>query len=148
MADLLTSLMNMQQPNNGGNGSYGVMQSDGVNAPASGGGAGGASASAGGYDPFSWQGILGGKQADGTTVNGWGSTAVGAGQSLLNAFMGMKQYGLMEEQLDESKRQFDTNYAAQQKLTNSRLEDRQRARKASNPGAYQSVGSYMKKSGI
>lgn len=148
MADLLSSMLNWQQPNNNGNPSYGVMASDGIGASAPSVPAKGQETNTGGYDPFSWEGLLGGKQAGGTTVNGWGGTAVGVGQGLLNAFMGMKQYGLMEDQLNESKRQFDANFGAQKKLTNSRLEDRQRARRAANPGAYQSVGAYMKENGV
>lgn len=81
-------------------------------------------------------------------TNGFAPTALGALQGLGSAYMGMKQYGLAKDQFDESKRQFELNYGAQKKLTNSRLEDRQRARVASNPGAYESVGSYMQKNGI
>lgn len=79
---------------------------------------------------------------------GWGSMALGGAQSLASAFMGMKQYGLAKQQLAENKRQFDTNFSAQKGLTNSNLEDRQRARVASNPGAYESVGSYMNQNGV
>ena len=55
----------------------------------------------------------------------------------------MKQYGLAKKTLEENKRQFQMNYDAQKQSTNTRLEDRQRARVASNSGAYQSVGDYM-----
>lgn len=74
--------------------------------------------------------------------------ALSGAASLASAFMGMKQYGLAKQQLAENQRQFDTNFGAQQKLTNSNLEDRQLARVASNPGAYESVGSYMNKNGV
>ena len=53
----------------------------------------------------------------------------------------------MEDQLKESKRQFDINYGMQKKAFNNQLEDRQRARVASNAGAYESVADYMKKYG-
>lgn len=79
----------------------------------------------------------------GVTSQGWGAPAFAVGQGLFNAWLGMKQYGLFKDQLAESKRQFGLNYAAQAKTTNTALEDRQRARVASNPGAYQSVGDYM-----
>ena len=79
---------------------------------------------------------------------GWGTTAMGAAGGLYNAWMGMKQYGLAKDTLDTNKQQFAQNFGAQQKMTNSRLEDRQAARVASNPGAYQSVGDYMKKNGV
>lgn len=89
-----------------------------------------------------------GSTENGVTTQGWGGTALGITQGLGNAWMGMKQYGLAKDQLAQSKKQFEMNYAAQQKTTNLALEDRQRARVASNPGAYQSVGDYMKKNGI
>lgn len=63
-------------------------------------------------------------------------------------FMGMKQYGLAKDALTASKEQFQKNYAAQRQTLNTQLEDRQRARVASNPGAYESVGSYMDKNRI
>lgn len=80
--------------------------------------------------------------------NGWGGLAVNAAGGLASAFLGMKQYGLAKKTLEENKRQFDLNYAAQRQTTNTRLEDRQRARVASNANAYQSVGDYMAVNGI
>lgn len=90
-----------------------------------------------------FKGAIGTKDAP-----GWGGMALGAAGGLASAFMGMQQYGLQKDILAASKEQFAKNYAAQQKMTNSRLEDRQRARLASNPGAYQSVGDYMKQYGV
>lgn len=114
-------------------------------------GAAGGSGAPGFFDSLkSWgknSGFLGSTE-NGVTTQGWGGTALGITQGLGNAWMGMKQYGLAKDQLAQSKKQFEMNYAAQQKTTNSALEDRQRARVASNPGAYQSVGDYMKKNGI
>jgi hypothetical protein len=89
-----------------------------------------------------------GSTENGVTTQGWGGTAIGVLQGLGNAWMGMKQYGLAKDQLAQSKKQFELNFGAQQKTVNSQLEDRQRARVASNPSAYQSVGDYMKKNGI
>ena len=80
--------------------------------------------------------------------NGWGGLAVNAAGGLASTFLGMKQYGLAKQTLAENKRQFDMNYAAQRQTTNTRLEDRQRARVASNANAYQSVGDYMAVNGI
>lgn len=74
--------------------------------------------------------------------------AISGLSALGNSYMGMKQYGLAKQQFAESKRQYNQNYAAQRTLTNSQLEDRQRARVASNAGAYESVGSYMNRNGI
>lgn len=86
--------------------------------------------------------------SNGVTAQGWGMPALGVANGLLNAFMGMKQYGIAKDTLAEGKRQFQLNYDAQRTTTNSALEDRQRARVASNPGAYQSVGEYMATNGI
>lgn len=80
--------------------------------------------------------------------DGWGGTALGAVGGIASAFLGMKQYGLAKQTLEENKRQFQLNYDAQRQMTNTRLEDRQRARVASNPGAYQSVGAYMGANGV
>jgi hypothetical protein len=98
--------------------------------------------------PNSWmpdwlKGAVGTKEAP-----GWGGMAVGAAGSLASLFMGMKQYGLAKETLAQNKAQFDQQYTAQKQLTNTQLEDRQRARVASNPGAYQGVAGYMSQYGI
>ena len=90
--------------------------------------------------------MLGYEGANGA-VDGWGGMALGAASGIGQSLMGMKQLGLMEDQLEENKRQFDINYAMQKKSFNNQLEDRQRARVAANPGAYESVSDYMKKYG-
>ena len=92
------------------------------------------------------EGLLGYEGNNGY-VPGWGGMALGAASGIGQSMMGMKQLGLMEDQLKEQKRQFDINYAMQKKSFNSQVEDRQRARVAANPGAYESVGDYMKKYG-
>ena len=79
---------------------------------------------------------------------GWGGLALGAAQGLMSGFMGMQQYGIAKDALKENKRQFSKNFQAQRTTTNSALEDRQRARIASNPDAYESVGDYMKRNGV
>lgn len=84
----------------------------------------------------------------GNKFDGWGGLALSAGTGLFNAYMGMKQYGLFKDQLNFQKDSFERNYAAQRSTLNSQLEDRQRARVASNAGAYQSVGEYMDKNRI
>lgn len=80
--------------------------------------------------------------------NGWGGMALSAAGGLASTFLGMKQYGLAKQTLAENKRQFQMNYDAQKQTTNTRMEDRQAARVASNPGGYQSVGDYMAKNRI
>ena len=89
-----------------------------------------------------------GKNGVVTNDMGWGMPALGVASGAFNAWMGMKQYGLAKKQLAEGKQQFALNYDAQRTTTNAQLEDRQRARVASNAGAYQSVGDYMGANGI
>jgi hypothetical protein len=79
---------------------------------------------------------------------GWGGLALGGAQALGGLYLGMQQYNLAKESLANSKAQFERNYAAQRTTTNAALEDRQRARVASNAGAYQSVGDYMAQNGV
>lgn len=88
------------------------------------------------------------KYADGSTGGGYGSVGISLAQGLGSAYMGMQQYKLAKESLAASKDQFNKNYTAQKQTTNAALEDRQRARIASNAGAYESLDSYMKKNGI
>ncbi len=76
---------------------------------------------------------------------GWGGLAIDGLGSLGGLYLGKKQLDLSEDMFKEGKRQFNLNYAGQQKSFNSQLEDRQRARVASNAGAYESVGDYMNK---
>ena len=72
-----------------------------------------------------------------------GKNVLGAVGTLGNLFMGMQQYGLAKDAFNLQKQNYERNYQAQRQTTNSRMEDRQRARVASNPGAYEDVGSYM-----
>ena len=93
--------------------------------------------------------------------NGWGNMALGGASLLGNLFMGMKQYGLAKDTLNFNKEQFWKQYDAQKNLTNSQLEDRQRARLAAdtvrgsngqsvaNPNSnYRSVSDYMNQYGV
>lgn len=96
-------------------------------------------------------GMLTGKSFLGDTKTGqigWGGLALGGAQSLMAGYLGMKQYGMAKQQLSEAKRQFDLNFAAQRKTLNTAMEDRQAARVASNPEAYESVGAYMNKNRV
>lgn len=86
--------------------------------------------------------------ATGIKTQGWGTPALGIASGLGNAYMGTQQLNLAKEVLANNKRQFDMNYGAARTTTNAKLEDRQRARVASNPGAYQSVGDYMNKNRV
>lgn len=93
-------------------------------------------------------GFLNQRNADGTMSQGWGGLALGGAQALGSLYMGMKQYGLAKDTLAANKAQFERNFEAQKNTTNAALEDRQRARVASNAGAYQSVGDYMNQNGV
>jgi hypothetical protein len=92
---------------------------------------------------FRDSGFLSSRNTDGTMSQGWGGLALGGAQALGSLYMGMKQYGLAKDTLAANKAQFERNFEAQRRTTNTALEDRQRARVAANPGAYQSVGDYM-----
>lgn len=100
------------------------------------------------FSPSVMERFTGYNLKDGTKVNGWGGMALGGLSSLGNAMMAKKQYGLARDSLKENMRQYNQNFAAQRKMVNSQLEDRQRARVASNPNEYESVGSYMSRNGV
>jgi hypothetical protein len=96
------------------------------------------------WDNFSnlFKGAIGTKEAP-----GWGGMALGGAQALGSTFLGMKQYGLAKQQLEQSKKEFELNYNAQKNMVNSQMEDRQNARNAATPGM-QSTAEYMAKWGI
>ena len=87
-------------------------------------------------------------QATGVATPSAVSTGLNTLSGLANTWMGIQQYNLAKDAFKENKRQFNLNYNAQKKNYNSSIEDRQRARVAANPGAYESVGSYMQKNGL
>lgn len=89
-----------------------------------------------------------GKQANGTQPFSIGQAALSGLSSLGNLWMGMKQYNLAKDSLNFQKDSFAKNWEAQTKSYNSQLEDRQRARVASNATDYESVDTYMKKNRI
>lgn len=97
---------------------------------------------------FGSKSLFGGTEANGTQSLGWAAPAVGIGSAIMGGINGNKQLKLAEGQLKEGKRQFDLNYGAQRTTTNTQLEDRQRARVASNPSGYESVSSYLDKNRI
>lgn len=77
-----------------------------------------------------------------------GQLGLGLGSGLLNGYLGFQNLGLAKSQAKQAQNNWDKQWSANVKNTNGALEDRQRARVASNPGAYESVDSYMKKYGI
>ena len=100
------------------------------------------------FEPSYLQALTGYTLGDGTKVNGWGTPAIGAASALMNGYLGMQNYNLAKDQFDFQKSAFNKNWAAQSKMTNASLADRQAARVAANPTAYQSVGDYMKQYGV
>lgn len=103
----------------------------------------------GGQDSmFSGNSLFGGVNKNGTQSMGWATPAIGIGQAILGGINGSRQLSLAEDNFKEGKRQFNLNYGAQRQTTNTQLEDRQRARVASNPGAYESVDTYLEKNRI
>lgn len=110
-------------------------------------GVGGASSvTAGGSRSF-MDSMMGGKNQDGSSFNGWGGAAIGAAGSIFNAYMGMKQYGLAKEQFAFNKDMTTRNFNAQANLTNSHLADRQSARRAAGENV-QDVSGYMGQYGV
>lgn len=77
-----------------------------------------------------------------------GQLGLGLGNGLLNGYLGFQNLGLARKQADQAQSNWNKQWNANVKNTNAALEDRQKARVASNPGAYESVDSYMKKYGI
>ena len=65
----------------------------------------------------------------------------------LGAWNGFQQNKLMERNMNMQASQYREQMNLSKSNYNSKLEDRQRARVASNPTAYESVDSYMKKYG-
>lgn len=100
-------------------------------------------------DLFSRDSLFGGTdRKTGVATMGWAPAALGIGQSIFGALQGRQAMNLARDQLNEGRRQFDLNYNAQRTSMNTELEDRQRARVASNPTAYESVDTYMNKNRI
>ena len=98
---------------------------------------------------FSRNSMFGGTDRNtGISSMGWAPAALGVGQALFGALQGNRALKMAQDQFKESKRQFDLNFNAQRQSINTQLEDRQRARVASNPGAYQDVDSYLKKNKV
>lgn len=102
-------------------------------------GGSGAPVGSGGFDRDFWFGNR--------NQMGAAGFALGGAQALGSLFMGMKQYNQAKEQLAFQKESFNKQYAANQSLTNSRLEDRQARRVQENPNAT-GVAEYMAKWGV
>lgn len=97
----------------------------------------------------SWQTKwLGGTDANGLSSKGIIPVGMQAFSGLTSAYLGWQQFNLAKDQLAQNKKIFNLNFSNQAQNINRDLEDRQRARVASNAGAYQSVGDYMNKNSV
>lgn len=92
--------------------------------------------------------------ASGNGFGNWlanNSSLVNAGVGLFTggfgAFNGMKQNSLLEKNMNMQASQFREQMDLSKQTMNRNMEDRQRARVASNPVAYEPVSEYMKKYG-
>lgn len=77
-----------------------------------------------------------------------GQLGLGAANGLLNGYLGFRDLSQAKNQARQAQQNWDKQWSANVKNTNAALSDRQAARVASNPNAYESVDSYMKKYGI
>lgn len=99
-------------------------------------------------DPTFMQGLLGYKDSMGNQNAGWGSTLFGVAKAGLDGYLGLQQLGLVKDSLNFQKDAFSKQFENQRTLTNAELRDRQNARVASNPTAYQSTEDYMKANAV
>ena len=88
-----------------------------------------------------WNG--GGTDVNGNQTMNQFSQGLNAVTGLTSAWFGLEKLKQSKKSFSESRKQFALNYGAQRQDYNTKLEDRQRARVASNPGAYKSVSDYM-----
>lgn len=93
----------------------------------------------------SWAGNLGNWASQNSDLLKAGAGLITGG---LGAWNGMNQNKLMRQNMDQQAGQFREQMDLSKQNLNRNIEDRQRARVASNPQAYESVDSYMKKYGV
>lgn len=93
--------------------------------------------------------------ADTSGILGTGLSGLQLGQlgitgltGLMNGYLGYQNMRTAQRQADQAQSNWNKQWNANVKTTNASLNDRQAARVASNPTAYESVDSYMKKYGI
>lgn len=108
----------------------------------------------GGYGNYSFGDSLDFGQPNTGGLSNWlsgNAELVKAGVGLLtggmSAWNGFQQNKLLKSNMNMQANQFREQMDLSKSNYNSKLEDRQRARVASNPTAYESVDSYMKKYG-
>ena len=94
-------------------------------------------------DWFSWNNLMGDKNTIGKLP-----ALFGMGNSIMDGWLGMEKLDLAKDSLNFQKDAFSKQFENQRSLTNTEMQDRQAARVASNPTAYQSVDEYMKANGV
>lgn len=77
-----------------------------------------------------------------------GQLGLGTLGGLFNGYLGYQNTQTAKNQAAQAQSNWNKQWDANVKTTNASLSDRQAARVASNPTAYESVDSYMKKYGI
>lgn len=93
--------------------------------------------------------FFGGKDPSTGMMNvGWGPTLFNMGKGIFDGWMGLQALDLAKDNLNFQKDSFSKQFENQRTLTNARLRDRQMARVAGNPNAYQSVDEYMRQNGV
>lgn len=95
-------------------------------------------------------GALGGLATDfrNSSFKDQASAVTGLATAGIGAYNAYNTTKMAKDQFDFQKQAWNKNYETNKNLTNASLSDRQAARVASNPSAYQSVDSYMKKYGV
>ena len=105
----------------------------------------------GGHGWFSKEGLFGGKNEDGSSFNGWGGSAIGLATGAMNAYLGMKNLGIMEDSLKFQKNAFSKQFENQRITTNTALRDRQQRRvdaQGRPNSSVMSVDEYMRLNGV
>jgi len=100
------------------------------------------------FQPSWFESFMGYKDPTGFQTMGWGPAVFGMGKSLFDGWLGMEKLDLAKDSLNFQKDAFSKQFENQRTLTNAELRDRQAARVASNPTAYQTVDEYMKANGV
>lgn len=100
------------------------------------------------YKPTWSESLLGYETNNGNYVPGYAGVAADLGLGAWQTSIAAEQNKAFMDSIDLEKQRFKANYESQKKNYNTSLEDRQRARVASNATAYQSVDTYMNKNGL
>lgn len=100
-----------------------------------------------GNSPFLSMDSFAGKMGPNGWTPGWGMQGLEVLSGLAGAWNGMQQLDLAKDQFAFQKQAYTKNYENQKKLTNARLEDRQKARRSFS-SAHEDEESYMARNRI